>query len=49
MSSSRADCWSMKSSGRGIFLVRSFMDDFSLARLPDQGTEVRFAKKLSRS
>ena len=38
----------MKSSGRGIFLVRSFMDDFSLARLPNQGTEVRFAKKLSR-
>ena len=38
----------MKSSGRGIFLVRSFMDDFSLARLPNQGTEVKFAKKLSR-
>lgn len=38
----------MKSSGRGIFLVRSFMDDFSLARVPNQGTEVRFAKRLSR-
>lgn len=39
----------MKSSGRGIFLVRSFMDDFSLAYIPNQGTEVRFTKKLSRS
>ena len=39
----------MKSSGRGIFLVRSFMDDFSLARVPNEGTEVKFAKKLSRA
>ncbi len=39
----------LKSSGRGIFLVRSFMDDFSLNYVPNQGTEVRFAKKLSRS
>jgi serine/threonine-protein kinase RsbW len=38
----------MKSSGRGIFLVRSFMDDFSLTYLPNQGTEVKFAKRLSR-
>jgi serine/threonine-protein kinase RsbW len=38
----------MKSSGRGIFLVRSFMDDFSLEYVPDQGTEVKFVKKLSR-
>ena len=37
----------MKSSGRGIFLVRSFMDEFSLARVPNQGTEVRFSKRLS--
>jgi len=36
----------MKSSGRGIFLVRSFMDDFSLRRIPEQGTEVRFMKRL---
>jgi hypothetical protein len=28
--------------------VRSFMDDFSLAHLPNEGTEVKFAKKLSR-
>jgi serine/threonine-protein kinase RsbW len=37
----------LKSSGRGIFLVRSFMDDFSLRRIPNQGTEVRFVKRLS--
>ena len=37
----------LKSSGRGIFLVRSFMDDFSIKRIPDQGTEVRFMKRLS--
>lgn len=39
----------LKSSGRGIFLVRSFMDDFSLIYIPNQGTEVKFAKKLDRS
>lgn len=39
----------LKSSGRGIFLVRSFMDDFSLAFVPNQGTEVKFAKKISRA
>ncbi|PYV89892.1 MAG: ATP-binding protein [Acidobacteria bacterium] len=39
----------LKSSGRGIFLVRSFMDDFSLTYVPNQGTEVKFVKKLSRS
>jgi serine/threonine-protein kinase RsbW len=39
----------LKSSGRGIFLVRSFMDDFSLVYVPDQGTEVKFAKRLARS
>jgi serine/threonine-protein kinase RsbW len=36
----------LKSSGRGIFLVRSFMDDFSLDYIPNQGTRVRFSKKL---
>jgi serine/threonine-protein kinase RsbW len=39
----------LKSSGRGIFLVRSFMDDFSLTYIPNQGTEVKFAKKLAPS
>jgi len=38
----------LKSSGRGIFLVRSFMDDFSFAYVPNEGTEVKFVKKLSR-
>ena len=38
----------LKSSGRGIFLVRSFMDSFSLSYIPDQGTEVRFSKSISR-
>ena len=38
----------LKSSGRGIFLVRSFMDEFSLTYIPNQGTEVKFVKKLSR-
>jgi serine/threonine-protein kinase RsbW len=36
----------LKSSGRGIFLVRSFMDDFSLDFLPNHGTRVRFMKKM---
>jgi serine/threonine-protein kinase RsbW len=36
----------LKSSGRGIFLVRSFMDDFSLNFIPNQGTRVCFSKKL---
>ena len=39
----------LKCSGRGIFLVRSFMDDFSLTYVPNQGTKVKFAKKLSHS
>ena len=38
----------LKSSGRGIFLVRSFMDDFSFAYVPNEGTEVKFVKKLPR-
>jgi serine/threonine-protein kinase RsbW len=38
----------LKSSGRGIFLVRSFMDNFSLSYIPNQGTEVRFSKSISR-
>jgi len=39
----------LKSSGRGIFLVRSFMDDFTLSYIPTQGTEVRFSKSISRT
>jgi serine/threonine-protein kinase RsbW len=36
----------LKSSGRGIFFMRSFMDDVELRRVPGGGTEVRMVKKL---
>jgi serine/threonine-protein kinase RsbW len=36
----------LKSSGRGIFFIRSFMDDVVLRRLPEGGMEVRMVKKL---
>ena len=39
----------LKSSGRGIFLVRSFMDNFSVTHIPDKGTEVRFDKRITSS
>jgi serine/threonine-protein kinase RsbW len=38
----------LKSSGRGIFFMRSFMDDVSLRRLPEGGMEVRMVKRLAR-
>lgn len=37
----------LKSSGRGIFFMRSFMDDVSLRRAAEGGMEVRMVKKLS--
>ena len=37
----------LKSSGRGIFFMRSFMDDVSIARRPEGGMVVRMTKKLS--
>jgi serine/threonine-protein kinase RsbW len=37
----------LKSSGRGIFFMRSFMDDVRLQRAPDGGMEVRMMKKLA--
>ena len=37
----------LKSSGRGIFFMRSFMDDVRLQRVPDGGMEVRMMKKLA--
>ncbi|MDQ3068104.1 MAG: ATP-binding protein [Acidobacteriota bacterium] len=37
----------LKSSGRGIFFMRSFMDDVTLARHPEGGMEVRMVKKLA--
>lgn len=36
----------LKSSGRGIFFMRSFMDDVQLHRMPEGGMEVRMVKKL---
>jgi serine/threonine-protein kinase RsbW len=36
----------LKSSGRGIFFMRSFMDDVSLHKIPEGGMEVRMMKKL---
>jgi serine/threonine-protein kinase RsbW len=38
----------LKSSGRGIFFMRSFMDDISLRRVPEGGMEVRMVKRLTR-
>lgn len=36
----------LKSSGRGIFFMRSFMDDVTLRRGAEGGMEVRMVKKL---
>ena len=36
----------LKSSGRGIFLIRSFMDDVQLCSTPEGGTEIRMVKRL---
>jgi len=36
----------LKSSGRGIFFMRSFMDDVALRRVPEGGMEVRMVKKI---
>jgi serine/threonine-protein kinase RsbW len=36
----------LKSSGRGIFFMRNFMDDIMLQRAPEGGMEVRMVKKL---
>jgi serine/threonine-protein kinase RsbW len=38
----------LKSSGRGIFFMRSFMDDVVLRRGTEGGMEVRMVKKLAR-
>jgi serine/threonine-protein kinase RsbW len=36
----------LKSSGRGIFLIRNFMDELVLQRAPEGGMEVRMVKRL---
>ena len=35
----------LKSSGRGIFLIKSFMDQVSVQRAPEGGMEVRMTKR----
>ena len=37
----------LKSSGRGIFLIRNFMDDVALQRAPEGGMEVRMVKRAA--
>ena len=37
----------LKSSGRGIFLIRNFMDDVRLQRAPEGGMEVRMIKRAA--
>ncbi len=39
----------LKSSGRGIFLIRSFMDDVQLQRGPMHGMEIRMVKKVPKA
>ena len=39
----------LKSSGRGIFLIRSFMDDVQLMKGTEGGMEVRMVKKLAKA
>ena len=38
----------LKSSGRGIFLIRNFMDDVQLQRAPEGGMEIRMTKRAHR-
>jgi len=35
----------LKCSGRGIFLIRSFMDELVLQRAPEGGMELRMVKR----
>ena len=39
----------LKSSGRGIFLIRNFMDDVQLQRAPQGGMEIRMVKRVQAS
>ena len=36
----------LKSSGRGIFLIKNFMDDMLLQRAPEGGMEMRMVKRV---
>jgi serine/threonine-protein kinase RsbW len=37
----------LKSSGRGIFLIRNFMDDVRMQRAPEGGMEIRMVKRVN--
>jgi serine/threonine-protein kinase RsbW len=37
----------LKSGGRGVFLIRNFMDDVQLQRAPEGGMEIRMLKRLN--
>jgi serine/threonine-protein kinase RsbW len=37
----------LKGSGRGIFLIRNFMDEVDLQRIPEGGMEVRMVKRVA--
>ena len=39
----------LKSSGRGIFLIRNFMEDVQLQRAPEGGMEIRMVKRAQRA
>lgn len=39
----------LKSSGRGIFLIRSFMDDVEVKRRETRGMQIRMVKKVNRN
>jgi serine/threonine-protein kinase RsbW len=39
----------LKSSGRGIFLIRNFMDDVRLQAAPEGGMEIRMIKRVHSS
>jgi len=39
----------LKSSGRGILLIRSFMDELELQRAPEGGMEIRMVKRVHRA
>jgi serine/threonine-protein kinase RsbW len=39
----------LKPSGRGIFLIRNFMDDVQLRRAPEGGMEIRMTKRFQPS
>ena len=39
----------LKASGRGIFLIRSFMDDVEHRKVPEGGMEIRMTKKVPKN